>query len=90
MGLYGTSGWDFIVCLPWSKPSYLLNPLKEKFTCRNIRHLHLHVLSGDLCSERLKNKKHYNSFHPGLGFFLHVDDVLSWFDAESSYFQNVG
>ncbi|KAJ7740666.1 HIT-like domain-containing protein [Mycena maculata] len=49
-------------------------------------HLHLHVLSDDLCSDRMKNKKHYNSFHPKLGFFLDVDEVLSWFDAEPSYY----
>lgn len=53
------------------------------------RHLHLHVLSADLVSERMKNKKHYNSFHPSLGFFLHIDDVLSWFEAEPSYFSRV-
>lgn len=40
------------------------------------RHVHLHVISGDLVSERLKNRKHYNSFHPTLGFFLHLDDVI--------------
>lgn len=36
----------------------------------------------------MKTKKHYNSFRPKLGFFLHIDDVLSWFDSdrtESSY-----
>ncbi|KAJ6630744.1 hypothetical protein B0H10DRAFT_1982687 [Mycena sp. CBHHK59/15] len=49
-------------------------------------HLHLHVLSNDLCSERMKVKKHYNSFHPTLGFFLDIDEVLSWFDAEPSYY----
>ncbi|KAG7092306.1 hypothetical protein E1B28_008668 [Marasmius oreades] len=52
----------------------------------SMQHLHLHVVSGDLCSTKLKNKKHYNSFHPKLGFFLHLDDVLSWFDSEPSYF----
>jgi aprataxin len=51
--------------------------------------MHLHVLSADLCSDRMKNKKHYNSFHPKLGFFLDVDEVLSWFDAEPSYYQHV-
>jgi len=30
----------------------------------------------------MKTKKHYNSFHPKHGFFLHVDQVLSWFEAE--------
>jgi len=53
------------------------------------RHLHLHVLSDDLCSPTMKHKKHYNSFHPKLGFFLHIDDVLSWFDAEPSYYSSV-
>ncbi|KAJ3820052.1 HIT-like domain-containing protein [Lentinula raphanica] len=55
----------------------------------SMHHLHLHVISSDLCSERLKNKKHYNSFHPKLGFFLHVDDVLSWFDSEPSYYEKM-
>ncbi len=54
------------------------------------RHIHLHIVSSDLCSEKLKHKKHYNSFHPKLGFFLHLDEVLSWFDTESdSYFATV-
>ncbi|KJA20211.1 hypothetical protein HYPSUDRAFT_142540 [Hypholoma sublateritium FD-334 SS-4] len=52
-------------------------------------HLHLHVLSADLCSDKLKHKKHYNSFHPKLGFFLHLDDVLSWFDAEPTYYEHM-
>ncbi|KAJ3742164.1 HIT-like domain-containing protein [Lentinula detonsa] len=55
----------------------------------SMHHLHLHVLSSDLCSERLKNKKHYNSFNPKLGFFLHIDDVLSWFDSEPSYYHEM-
>jgi aprataxin len=37
----------------------------------------------------MKTKKHYNSFHPKHGFFLHLDDVLSWLDAEPSYYQTV-
>lgn len=45
------------------------------------------MISSDLCSPKLKNKKHYNSFHPQLGFFLHLNDVLSWFDADPSYFE---
>jgi hypothetical protein len=49
----------------------------------------MHVMSGDLVSEKLKHKKHYNSFHPKLGFFLHIDEILSWFDAEPTYYQNV-
>ncbi|KAH7914952.1 HIT-like domain-containing protein [Hygrophoropsis aurantiaca] len=53
----------------------------------SMEHLHLHVISNDLCSPRMKLKKHYNSFHPKLGFFLHLNDVLSWFDAEPSYFE---
>ncbi|KAF8333956.1 HIT-like domain-containing protein [Cantharellus anzutake] len=49
--------------------------------------LHLHIISSDLCSDSLKNKKHYNSFHPSLGFFLHLDDVLSWFDLTEAEFR---
>jgi aprataxin len=37
----------------------------------------------------MKIKKHYNSFHPKLGFFIDVDEVLSWFDGEPSYFASV-
>lgn len=55
----------------------------------SMEHLHLHVISDDLCSPSMKNKKHYNSFHPKLGFFLHLSEVLSWFDSEASYFQTV-
>lgn len=51
------------------------------------RHLHLHVISGDLVSDKLKTKKHYNSFHPSLGCFLHLDEVLSWLDAEPGFFK---
>ena len=41
------------------------------------RHLHVHVISGDLVSERLRHKKHYNSFRPDMGFFVHLDDVIA-------------
>ena len=51
--------------------------------------MHLHVISGDLCSPTLKHKKHYNSFHPKLGFFMHLDDVVEWFDAEPEVFKTV-
>ncbi|EPQ58176.1 HIT-like protein [Gloeophyllum trabeum ATCC 11539] len=52
----------------------------------SMEHLHLHVISSDLVSQALKNKKHYNSFHPKLGFFLHLNDVLSWFESDQSYY----
>ncbi|KAG6854329.1 hypothetical protein C0991_008224 [Blastosporella zonata] len=55
----------------------------------SMSHLHLHVLSADLHSERMKSKKHYNSFHPKVGFFLDINEVLSWFDAEDSYFNSM-
>ncbi|GAA5983614.1 hypothetical protein JCM11641_007300 [Rhodosporidiobolus odoratus] len=42
----------------------------------SMRHVHLHVISSDLISPKLKNKKHYNSFHPKLGFFLHLHEVI--------------
>jgi hypothetical protein len=37
----------------------------------------------------MKVKKHYNSFNPKLGFFLDIDEVLSWFEAEPGYFADV-
>ncbi|TFK29881.1 HIT-like protein [Coprinopsis marcescibilis] len=55
----------------------------------SMEHLHLHVLSADMCSEKMKNKKHYNSFHPSKGFFLHINDVLDWFEATPGYYQQV-
>ena len=54
----------------------------------SLSHLHLHVISSDLCSPTLKHKKHYNSFHPRLGFFLHMDDVLSWFEGDNASFDS--
>ena len=53
------------------------------------RHLHLHVLSADMCSPAMKLKKHYNSFHPSHGFFLSLEEVRGWLDAEPSYFETV-
>ncbi|CAG7846436.1 SubName: Full=Uncharacterized protein {ECO:0000313/EMBL:CCA66944.1} [Serendipita indica DSM 11827] len=50
-------------------------------------HLHMHIISSDLCSPSLKNKKHYNSFHPDLGFFIHLNDVLSWLDGDDAYYE---
>jgi len=44
----------------------------------SMKHLHLHIISSDLISDKLKHKKHYNSFRPDLGFFLHLKDVISW------------
>ncbi|KAI0690571.1 HIT-like domain-containing protein [Cytidiella melzeri] len=54
----------------------------------SMHHIHLHVISSDLHSARMKTKKHYNSFHPKLGFFLHYDDVMSWFDAVPSVYKD--
>lgn len=47
----------------------------------SMKHLHLHVISSDLISTALKNKKHYNSFHPKLGYFLHLDQVIAEVEA---------
>ncbi|TFY55641.1 hypothetical protein EVJ58_g8119 [Rhodofomes roseus] len=52
----------------------------------SMEHIHLHVLSADLCSPAMKNKKHYNSFHPARGFFIPLSDVQEWVEAEPSYF----
>ncbi|MCO5565818.1 hypothetical protein L7F22_019493 [Adiantum nelumboides] len=37
--------------------------------------IHLHVISDDLVSDRLKHKKHYQSFHPTHGFWLELDTI---------------
>ncbi|KAF8590586.1 hypothetical protein K439DRAFT_100458 [Ramaria rubella] len=55
----------------------------------SIEHLHLHIIASDLFSDKLKHKKHYNSFHPKLGFFLHLTEILSWFDATPSYYESM-
>ena len=46
------------------------------------RHLHLHVISSDLCAPALETKRHYNSFSPRVGFFVPLDEVRAWFDDE--------
>lgn len=38
----------------------------------SMNHLHVHVMSRDMHSERLKNRKHYNSFTTG--FFVPLED----------------
>ncbi|CAD6567127.1 MAG: hypothetical protein CYPHOPRED_001452 [Cyphobasidiales sp. Tagirdzhanova-0007] len=44
----------------------------------SMAHVHLHSISQDFLSDSLKNKKHWNSFNPLGGFFLHLDDVMDW------------
>ncbi|KAG8995996.1 hypothetical protein FRB95_011632 [Tulasnella sp. JGI-2019a] len=46
----------------------------------SMSHLHLHVISSDYVSPSLKTKKHWNSFNPKFGFFLHIKDVMGWLD----------
>jgi len=73
----------------WERWRHNTRTLARFLTCLDpLSHLHLHVVSSDLCSQTLKHKKHYNSFHPKLGFFLHVDDVLSWFEGDNASFNN--
>jgi aprataxin len=38
----------------------------------SMNHLHIHVLSRDMHSERMRHRKHYNSFNTG--FFVPLDD----------------
>ncbi|KDN44945.1 hypothetical protein K437DRAFT_256810 [Tilletiaria anomala UBC 951] len=40
--------------------------------------VHLHCISCDLVSERLKRKHHYLSFKHDHGFFLHTRDIEQW------------
>ncbi|EIW51723.1 DNA 5'-adenosine monophosphate hydrolase [Trametes versicolor FP-101664 SS1] len=57
----------------------------------SVEHLHLHLISSDMIGEAFKTKKHMNSFHPKMGFFLDIDEVLRWFepDIEPSWFAMV-
>ncbi|KAH8833805.1 HIT-like protein [Flagelloscypha sp. PMI_526] len=65
-------------------------PIRKGFhAVPSMDHIHLHIISDDYVSDKLKHKKHYNSFHPKLGFFLDVNDVLGWFDAHSTYYQKM-
>ncbi|TFK92095.1 hypothetical protein K466DRAFT_582202 [Polyporus arcularius HHB13444] len=48
----------------------------------SLEHIHLHIMSTDFNGGFIKSKKHLNSFHPKVGFFLHIDDVLSWFEPD--------
>ncbi|PWZ02213.1 hypothetical protein BCV70DRAFT_149351, partial [Testicularia cyperi] len=41
----------------------------------SMEHLHLHVISTDFVSTRLKHKKHFNSFHPTAGFAIPLSEV---------------
>ncbi|GAA6061473.1 hypothetical protein JCM10212_002552 [Sporobolomyces blumeae] len=54
----------------------------------SMKHVHLHVISSDMISDRLKNKKHWNSFRPDLGFFLHLDDVIDRVEAGTFNLKN--
>ncbi|KAI0331094.1 hypothetical protein GY45DRAFT_662839 [Cubamyces sp. BRFM 1775] len=47
-----------------------------------LEHLHLHIVSSDFTGQYYKGKKHVNSFHPRLGFFLSIDEVIRWFDPD--------
>lgn len=78
---------------PWSRFSSVCNhwnaTLIVSFLSFIFRHLHLHIISSDLCGDGLKKPRHYNSFHPKLGYFLHLDDVLEWFEAVDSVYRSV-
>lgn len=52
-------------------------------------HIHLHIVSSDLCSSFLSNKERYNGFHPKTGIFLHLHKVLRWFERKDSYYTRV-
>ncbi|KAH9946085.1 uncharacterized protein BXZ73DRAFT_36981 [Epithele typhae] len=55
----------------------------------SMEHVHLHIVSSDLAGENIKKKVHFNSFHPEKGFFLHLDDVLSWCDLDDVAYAKV-
>ena len=59
------------------------------YLIKSLDHVHLHIISDDLVSDNLKNKKQYNSFHPSLGFFLHLDHVINWFTLSDAEYREV-
>ncbi|KAL5489855.1 HNT3_2 [Sanghuangporus weigelae] len=52
------------------------------------RYLHLHVMSDDLCGSYMKQPRHFFSFHPEHEQFIHLDEVLSWFEIVEERFQD--
>jgi len=54
--------------------------MKGFHAIQSMVHIHLHIISSDFISPTLKIKKHWNSFNPKHGFFLHLKDVLGWLD----------
>ncbi|THH33854.1 hypothetical protein EUX98_g276 [Antrodiella citrinella] len=55
----------------------------------SMEHIHLHVISADMVSSSMKNKKHYNSFIPKGDFFLTLKDVSEWLEAQPSFFRKM-
>ncbi|KAI0797985.1 HIT-like domain-containing protein [Abortiporus biennis] len=51
-------------------------------------HIHLHVISADLVSPKMSNKKHYNTFSPKIGIFIKLKTVLEWFEAVPSFWHD--
>ncbi|KAL7283420.1 hypothetical protein ACG7TL_002850 [Trametes sanguinea] len=49
---------------------------------KHLRHVHMHVISTDFLGQYYKKKKHANSFHPRMGFFIHIDEVIRWYDPD--------
>lgn len=85
---YISQDMDRIPCSSQYGVSYSTYSM-DGYSDLGVSHVHMHIISSDLCSPSLKNKKHYNSFHPKLGFFLHLNDVLEWFDGVDSHHQMV-
>jgi aprataxin len=50
-------------------------------------HLHLHVISSDLCGADMEEFLQYNGFRPGIRLFLPIDQVLAWFDGTYSNYR---
>ncbi|KAI9064478.1 hypothetical protein FKP32DRAFT_1570725 [Trametes sanguinea] len=48
----------------------------------SLDHVHVHVISTDFLGQYYKKKKHVNSFHPRMGFFVHLDEVIRWYDPD--------
>jgi hypothetical protein len=51
-------------------------------------HIHLHLISSDFISPHLR-EKYYNGFHPRVGLFIHLSEVMEWFELPDALFHAV-
>jgi aprataxin len=80
VGFHATESMKYVSSTRFDSPHFQFTDLIDR---SDDRHVHLHVISNEMISPSLKNKKHYNSFHPNAGFFLHLTDVIAETESNS-------